>query len=134
MPKNDKRTLYVGGLEEDVTVETLRAAFIPFGDLVDVNIPLDNQKGTHRGFGFVEFESADDASEATFNMNNGELNGRVLTVNFAKPMTVTENSNKAIWHSADADAFFDKQGWGDDGEPLITDDGVADEGLKPKEA
>jgi RNA recognition motif-containing protein len=32
-PKNDKRTLYVGGLEEDVTVQTLKAAFIPFGEV-----------------------------------------------------------------------------------------------------
>ena len=32
-PKQDKRTLYVGGLDEDVGVEILRAAFIPFGEV-----------------------------------------------------------------------------------------------------
>ncbi len=79
----------------------------------------------------MEFESADDAGEAIFNMNNSELNGRVLAVNIAKPMTVTENSAKAIWHS-EADTFFEKQGWGDDGDPVVTDDGVEDEGMKPK--
>lgn len=31
--KQDKRTLYVGGLDEDVNVEVLRAAFIPFGEV-----------------------------------------------------------------------------------------------------
>ncbi|EKX44360.1 hypothetical protein GUITHDRAFT_50524, partial [Guillardia theta CCMP2712] len=81
-----KRTLYVGGLDEEVNVDTLRAAFIPFGELVDVNIPLDNETGKHRGFGFVEYEFPDDAAEAIFNMNNGELNGRVLSVNLAKPI------------------------------------------------
>ena len=30
-----------GGLEENVTEETLHAAFIPFGDIKDVNMPLD---------------------------------------------------------------------------------------------
>lgn len=31
--KNDKRTLYVGGLDDDVDVAVLRAAFIPFGEV-----------------------------------------------------------------------------------------------------
>jgi hypothetical protein len=32
--KNDKRTLYVGGLDDDVDLAVLRAAFIPFGEVV----------------------------------------------------------------------------------------------------
>ena len=31
-----KRTVYVGGLPSQATVDILRAAFIPFGELVDV--------------------------------------------------------------------------------------------------
>ena len=31
--KNDKRTLYVGGLDDDVDLAVLRAAFIPFGEV-----------------------------------------------------------------------------------------------------
>lgn len=53
---NPKTTLYVGGLEESVTEAELHTAFIPFGDIKDVSIPLDNTTGKHRGFGFVEFE------------------------------------------------------------------------------
>ena len=37
----------------------LHSAFIPFGDIKDVNIPLDNTTGKHRGFGFVEYENAE---------------------------------------------------------------------------
>ena len=33
-----KKTLYVGGLTEAVTVPVLTAAFIPFGDLIDVQV------------------------------------------------------------------------------------------------
>ena len=56
---NKKTTLYVGGLEETVNEATLHSAFIPFGDIKDVNIPLDNTTGKHRGFGFVEYEATE---------------------------------------------------------------------------
>lgn len=77
---NPKTILYVGGLDECVNETSLHAAFIPFGDIKDVNIPLDNKTGKHRGFGFVEYEERDDAAAAVDNMHNGELFGRVLKV------------------------------------------------------
>ena len=46
---NPKTTLYVGGLEESVNEASLHAAFIPFGDIKDVSIPLDHASGKHRG-------------------------------------------------------------------------------------
>ena len=45
-----------GGLEEQVTTAILHAAFIPFGPIKDVDIPMDHQTQAHRGFGFVTFE------------------------------------------------------------------------------
>ena len=43
---NPKNVLYVGGLEETVNEAILHSAFIAFGDIKDVNIPLDNTTGT----------------------------------------------------------------------------------------
>ena len=37
-----QRMLYVGGLEGAVTENVLKAAFIPFGEVVDVQIPMDH--------------------------------------------------------------------------------------------
>lgn len=34
-----------GGLAEEVEEKTIHAAFIPFGDIVDINIPLDYETG-----------------------------------------------------------------------------------------
>lgn len=33
-----KRNVYVGGLEEQVNEEILHAAFVPFGDIVEVGV------------------------------------------------------------------------------------------------
>lgn len=67
---NPKTTLYVGGLESTVNEAALHSAFIPFGEVKEVSLPLDHATGTHRGFGFVEFEAPEDAAAAMDNMHN----------------------------------------------------------------
>lgn len=40
------RWLFVsGGLAEEVDEKVLHAAFIPFGDIIDIQIPLDYETG-----------------------------------------------------------------------------------------
>ena len=68
MSVNSKRTIYVGGLAEEVDEKILKAAFIPFGDVVDIQIPADYETEKHRGFAFIEFEYAEDAAAAIDNM------------------------------------------------------------------
>ena len=92
-----KKMLYVGGLAEEVDQKVLQAAFIPFGDIVEVNMPVDYETEKHRGFAFIEFESSEDAQAAIDNMNDGEMFGRTLRVNFAKPMKITEGSTRPVW-------------------------------------
>jgi peptidyl-prolyl isomerase E (cyclophilin E) len=57
-----------GGLAEEVDVDVIKAAFIPFGDINDVQMPLDYETQKHRGFAFVEFEMNEDAKAAIDNM------------------------------------------------------------------
>eukprot|EP00887_Chlorella_sp_A99_P001610 scaffold8.g1610.t1 len=108
---NPKTALYVGGLEENVNEATLHAAFLPFGDIKDVSVPLDHATGKHRGFGFVEFEDKEDAAAAMDNMHNAELYGRVLRVNYAQPQKIKGGdkgwASQAVW--ADADDWFERQ-------------------------
>lgn len=61
----------LGGLDEEVDEKILLAAFIPFGEVKEVTIPLDAGTGKKNG-GLVlfEFEEADDAAEARDNMNS----------------------------------------------------------------
>jgi peptidyl-prolyl isomerase E (cyclophilin E) len=82
---SDRKILYVAGLDESVTKQLLFSAFIPFGDIVDVKLPLDYKTQKNRGFGFVEYEDPQDARAAVENMDNSELCGKVLSVSIANP-------------------------------------------------
>ncbi|KAK8744008.1 hypothetical protein OTU49_000957 [Cherax quadricarinatus] len=97
MSSSNKRILYVGGLADEVTEDVLRSAFTPFGDVVDIQIPLDYETEKHRGFAFIEFELPEDAIAAIDNMNESELFGRTIRVNLAKPQKAKEGSSRAVW-------------------------------------
>lgn len=49
---------------------------------------MDYVKGKHRGFAFVEYQDAEDADEAIFNMDGAELAGKVISVSVAQPNQV----------------------------------------------
>ncbi|KAN0024691.1 hypothetical protein ACTFIV_009100 [Dictyostelium citrinum] len=95
---NKKNVLYVGGISDDVTVEILRAAFIPFGNINDVILPMDHKTQKLKGFGFIDFELPEDAADALDNMHESEIFGRVIKCSIAKPI---KNLNKAVWSSDD---------------------------------
>lgn len=82
-------TIYVGGLDvKAVTADLLSQAFVPFGEIVDISLPKPEAPSSadlHRGFGYVEFEDANDAKEAIDNMDQSELFGRTIKVAMAKP-------------------------------------------------
>lgn len=64
--------LFTGGLADEVDEKVLNNVFLPFGDILDVQIPLDYESEKHRGFAFIEFESAEDAAAAIDNMVNNK--------------------------------------------------------------
>ncbi|XP_074604659.1 peptidyl-prolyl cis-trans isomerase E-like [Brevipalpus obovatus] len=93
----NKRIIYVGGLSEEVDSKILHAAFIPFGDIIDINMPIDFATQKHRGFAFIEFESVEDAGYAIDNMNDAEIYGKTIRVNIAKPIKLKEGSARPVW-------------------------------------
>ena len=100
--QQSKSTLYIGGLDKQVTQEILHAAFLPFGEIIHIHIPMDTSVDEHRGFGFLEFEEIDDAQHAIDNMDGAELFGRVLRVNLARQEQIhKQNKYKPVWHNTD---------------------------------
>uniref|UniRef100_A0AAY4C0I9 Peptidyl-prolyl cis-trans isomerase n=1 Tax=Denticeps clupeoides TaxID=299321 RepID=A0AAY4C0I9_9TELE len=72
-----KRVLYVGGLAEEVDEKVLHAAFIPFGDIIDIQIPLDyetvwSDDDWLKKFSGKTTEETEEAESAAAPANTGE--------------------------------------------------------------
>ena len=77
--------LYVGNLSYNVTEEQLRELFSQAGAIKEVALIMDRDTRRPKGFGFVEMTTQVEAQKAIELFNEHELDGRRLTVNFARP-------------------------------------------------
>jgi RNA recognition motif-containing protein len=75
--------LFVGGLSWDTDDAALRAAFAPFGELVEAKVVTDRETGRSRGFGFVSYQDEASAADARAKMDGQVLDGRTLKVDIA---------------------------------------------------
>jgi nucleolin len=80
------RTLYVGNLPYDASVEEVEAMITSTGSgpVVRVHLPMDAD-GRKRGFGFVTMASAEAAKGAIEGLRGIDVRGRRLVVNLAHP-------------------------------------------------
>jgi RNA recognition motif-containing protein len=85
--ENAKRTLYIGNLKFESNEETLKEAFGKFGNVVEARVPR-NDGGRSKGFGFVQFETEEEAQKAIEGMDNQQLLGRTMRVNLWKPLII----------------------------------------------
>ena len=76
--------LYVGNLPYNISDDQLRDVFTRFGTPESARVITDRDTGQSKGFGFVEFNNADEAKQA-LSLNGTEFGGRSLTVNEARP-------------------------------------------------
>ncbi|KAK1261340.1 Polyadenylate-binding protein RBP47A [Acorus gramineus] len=74
------RRLYVGNLHFNITEDQLRQVFEPFGHVELVQLPLDQETGQCKGFGFVQFARLEDARAAQSLNGQLEIAGRVIKV------------------------------------------------------
>lgn len=83
--------LFVGSLAYTVTDEQLEDFFKPAGNVVSAKVIIDRDSGRSKGFGFVEFESDEEAKKAVDELNGKELEGRAIAVSEARPQAPREN-------------------------------------------
>ncbi|KAK6587688.1 Ro ribonucleoprotein-binding 1 [Cryptosporidium xiaoi] len=83
-PTHSQNRIYIGSVPYSFTTDDLRHIFKAFGVILSCQlIPSIEKPGTHRGYGFIEFSTADQAKLAIETMNGFEVGGKQLKVNVA---------------------------------------------------
>lgn len=82
--------LFVGSLPWALRGKELRELFEAFGEITEATVILDRDTGRSKGFGFVTFETVEDAAKAQEELNGKEVEGRAITVSFAQEKERTE--------------------------------------------
>lgn len=82
-----RRNLYVSNLRPEVDDRGLAKLFEQFGRVHSSKVMVDIHVGTSRGFGFVQFYDANDATVALQAMDGKEVDGNVLVVKVASERT-----------------------------------------------
>ena len=81
----NQNRLFVGNLSYQTMQDDLQEYFSQAGVVTSVNLMLDKVTGKSRGFAFVEYATAEEASKAVEQFHGKEFQGRALTVNIARP-------------------------------------------------
>ena len=84
-PSNPSNTLFIGNLSFDSTNDSIHEAFSAFGEISRVSLPTDRESGNPKGFGYVDFNTVDEAKAALESMNGTEVDGRSIRVDYATP-------------------------------------------------
>ena len=77
--------LHVGNLSKQVTDAQLNDLAVPYGKLVSANVATERSSGESKGFGFVEFTTAEEGRAAITGLDGRDVHGQVLKVSEAKP-------------------------------------------------
>lgn len=78
--ESSNTTIFVGGLDSDVSDEELRQTFIPFGEVVSVKIPVG------KGCGFVQFANRSNAEEAIQRLSGAVIGKQTVSLSWGRNM------------------------------------------------
>ncbi|KAL4877648.1 hypothetical protein BJY04DRAFT_124068 [Aspergillus karnatakaensis] len=81
--QDKEATVYIGNLDERVSDSLVWELMLQAGRIVNVHLPKDRVTQSHQGYGFVEFNSEEDAEYASRIMNGIRLYGKPIRVNKA---------------------------------------------------
>ena len=76
--------LFLGGLPFEANEQDIRADFGKYGELEDVQVPVDDT-GRHKGFGFVTYRDAADAKDAAKEHHQREYRGHEISARVVVP-------------------------------------------------
>lgn len=85
--------LYIGNIDYSTNDQRLRSVFEKFGTITDCFCPIDRSNNKPRGFGFVTFANKEDAMKAIEDMDNTDLDGRMIRVSESRPKEIGGKSS-----------------------------------------
>ncbi len=77
--------LFIGSLDYSTTDAQLEELFATIGKVLSAKVIVDRNTGVGKGFGFVEMETPELASDAMNKLNGAQLASRSIVVKEAKP-------------------------------------------------
>jgi polyadenylate-binding protein len=82
--QNQGINLYVKGFDASVTEDVLKAAFVPFGNVLNSKVMKDAQ-GASKKFGFITVATTEEAQKAIAELNGKTIGNSIVHVDVAKP-------------------------------------------------
>ncbi|CAO3628015.1 unnamed protein product [Cunninghamella echinulata] len=101
--------IYVKNLDTDLSDEQFNAMFSKYGPVTSALVSRDDD-GTSKGFGFVNFENSDDAHKAVDDLNEKEINGKILYVGRAQKKSEREEELRRQYELAKMEKLAKYQG------------------------
>ena len=87
-PANDRKlapapvsseSVYIRNLSFETTEDTLRKLFSPFGEILQIRLPVFADSGKHRGYGFIDYKDSSSAKKA-LKLDRKKVDGRPIIV------------------------------------------------------
>ncbi|KAK3300322.1 uncharacterized protein B0H64DRAFT_428410 [Chaetomium fimeti] len=91
--RQPSRVVFVGNIPYGLTEEQITEIFSGAGRVLNFRLVYDRETGRPKGFGFAEFPDYDSAASAVRNLNDHEIMGRKLRVDFSNE-TVSDEDNR----------------------------------------
>ncbi|CCC11604.1 hypothetical protein SMACR_04589 [Sordaria macrospora] len=90
--RQPSRVVFVGNIPYGLTEEQITEIFSGAGRVLNFRLVYDRETGRPKGFGFAEFPDYDSAASAVRNLNDHEIMGRKLRVDFSNETFTDQDS------------------------------------------
>lgn len=101
--------LYIKNVDPDVTQEQFEQLFEKYGRVTSALVAVDDE-GKSKGFGFVNYDSHEEAQRAVDNLHDTDLNGRKLFVARAQKKAEREEELRRSYEQAKLEKLSKYQG------------------------
>jgi len=76
-------TLFIGNISFNATNDVISETFSEYGSITRVSLPTDRETGNPKGFGYVDFETTEQATAALEALNGADIEGRPIRIDYA---------------------------------------------------